>query len=120
MAVRVTADEVKEIIDTELSDTRINSFVIASHNTIESNLLNKGLEEDLLKEIERWLSAHYITAFERQAIEEEAGPVSQKFANVFDKGLDSSTYGQTVKMLDKTGILENLNGKKIKIVAISE
>lgn len=121
MANRVNAEEVKEIIDTELSDTRIGAFITAANTLINDKLLNKGLASSTLKEIERWLAAHYISAsIERQAIEEEAGPASQKFSDFFSQGLNSTTYGQTARTLDPSGTLTSLDLKTINLKAIPE
>lgn len=121
MATRVTPAEVKDIIDTDLTDLRIQAMIDGANQIITKVLGSAGLAEELLKEIERWLSAHYIAAtFERQAIHEVAGPAEQKFSDVFKAGLDSTTYGQTAKGLDPTGALADMGMKTIKLIAISE
>lgn len=120
MALRVTPEEVQEIIDTELTDPRITAF-ITSANQVVTNLLSNDHESDTLKEIERWLAAHYIAAtIERQAIHEKAGPAEQRFADVFGKRLESTTYGQTAAGLDTTGKLASLGLRKISFKAVSE
>lgn len=116
---RVNANEVKEIIDTELTDSRIQAFILGA-NELVTHHLGDDLEESLLKEIERWVAAHFMTSFERQAIEEKAGPVEQKFSDVFGMGLESSTYGQTAKSLDPTGKLAVLGKKTIQLISISQ
>ena len=121
MALRVTPDEVKEIIDTDLTDPRITAFITGANAVVEDRLVGKGLSTSLLKEIERWLAAHYIAAnIERQAIQEKAGPASQSFANIFGKHLLSTTYGQTAAELDSTGTLASAGKKAIVFKAISE
>lgn len=121
MALRVTPNEVKEIIDTELTDARITAFITGANAVVDNNLLNRNLEDATLKEIERWLSAHYIAhSIERQAIQEKAGPVEQRFSDVFGKFLESTTYGQTASTLDPTGTLSNLGMKKVNFKAINE
>jgi hypothetical protein len=121
MAIRVTTDEVKEIIDTDLTDPRITAFITGASTVIDTNLADQNLDAAVLKEIERWLSAHYIAlAFERQAIHEKAGPAEQRFADVFGMYLEDTTYGQTASSLDPTGILAGLGKKKIQFKAVSE
>lgn len=120
MALRVTPDEVKEIIDTDLTDPRITAFITGA-NQVVTTLLADDHEADVLKEIERWLSAHNIaTTIERQAIHEVAGPAEQRFSDVFGKYLESTTYGQTASALDTTGKLSSLGKKKITFKAINE
>lgn len=119
MAVRITPTELKEIIDTELTDARIQAFITAASLTIDRLLINE-FEEAELKEIERWLAAHFIAAnIDRQAIEEEAGPARQKFANNFGMNLQSTTYGQTAATLDTSGTLAALGKKKIVFKSIN-
>lgn len=122
MAARVDPDGVKQIIDTDLTDPRIQVFINGANAVVTKNLGNSSLGEDLLTEIERWLSAHFISCFEdnRQAIKQKAGPVEQIFSDIFGMGLDSSTYGQTAKSMDPTGKLSDLGMKTVKILAISE
>jgi len=121
MANRVTADEVKDIIDTELTNARIDTFITGANQIVTEVLGDENLGSDLLKEIERWLAAHYIAAtFERQAIEQEAGPVSQKFSDIFGPDLQSSTYGQTASQLDSTNKLDKLGQKTISMIAVDE
>lgn len=121
MPVRVTAEEVKDILDTELSNSRIEAFIDSANVIITRLLGSANLGNDLLKKIELWLSAHYIKAnTDRQAIEEEAGPARQRFSDVFDVGLDSTTYGQTAKTLDPTGSLASMDKKRINLISIHE
>jgi len=118
---RVTAAEVKEILDTTLTDARVDAFIIAASAAVDEMLGNSNLGATLLKEIERWLAAHYIVAtIERQATHEKAGPVEQRFADVFGQYLLSTTYGQTAAQLDTTGTLSNAGKKVPNLKAINE
>lgn len=120
MANRVTADEVKEIIDTGLTDPRIDAFITGA-NQIVTSQLKDDFEEPALKEIERWLAAHFIAAnIERQAIQEKAGPAEQKFSDQFGMRMMSTTFGQTAASLDSTGKLAALGQKKIMFKSINE
>ena len=121
MAARVDADDVKLIIDTDLTDARIDAFINGAHAVVEKTLADESLGESLLKEIERWLSAHYIAAvIERQAIHEKAGPAEQRFADVFGKLLESTTYGQTAMGLDTSGLLASSGRRAVVLLSIDE
>lgn len=105
MANRVTADEVKEIIETTKT---IDAFITAANLTVTDLL---GSSTDLstaqLKEIERWLSAHLIACgWDANTRSETIGDVSVTYAlGTLGKGLDLTAYGQMVKVLDTTGVL---------------
>jgi hypothetical protein len=116
---RVTVAEVKEIIETDLNNTILTGFITSANVLVTQSLGTSGLGVSVLKEIERWLTAHMIvTTRERQAYEEEAGGAKIRYAGRFGEGLSSSTYGQMVLTLDTTGVMAGLGGKKAKLVAI--
>lgn len=120
---RVTPTEVKEIIDTQLTDPRIEVFIIGASKLVDNTLVGKGLDEDTLKEIERWLAAHNVAAtHERQAIHEKAGPAEQRFSDIFGQGLLSTTWGQMAISLDTTGTLQDIahHRREIKFKAVPE
>jgi hypothetical protein len=118
MAVRVTAKEVKQILDdSALAESVINTF-ITSANTLVNQALGTGTT-DILKEVERWLTAHMIASTrERQAKKEEAGGAKIEYTGVYMAGLHSTSYGQMVLTMDLSGKLASLMGKAVKIYAI--
>ncbi len=111
---RTTAAEVKEIMDTDLSEAQIDPYVDSAHVFVEAALSGKNLSEFTLKEIERWMTAHMIALTrERTAQSEEAGGAKIVYAGEWGKDLDATSYGQMAKMLDTTGTLTAMNqGKK--------
>lgn len=119
MAARVTVDEVKEILDdTELTDPIITAF-ITSANVMVNNVLGDGIS-DILKEIERWLTAHMISSTrERMALKEGAGGASITYTGVFGESLNGTPYGQMVLALDTTGAFAALTKKTVKILAVT-
>lgn len=106
MANRVTDIQVKKIIDTNISDT--TSFIDTAHIMVNQYLSNSGMGNDILAEIEKYLSAHLVALRERQLKREEFGDSEQEFAGDFGKGLDFTQYGQMVKLLDNTGTLSSI------------
>jgi len=118
MAVRVTEAEVKAILDdTSLTDPQILAY-IGSANVMVNTALGTGTT-DILKEIERWLTAHMIASTrERTALKEEAGGASITYTGKYDQGLASTPYGQMVLSLDTTGTMASLIGRSAKIFAI--
>lgn len=111
--MRTNVSEVKEILPTSMDDSRIEAFIKGASAFLDATLADKGLSDTLMKEIERWMSAHMITTTsERQLEKASAGPTSTTFAGQFGKGLYSSTYGQTVVNLDSTGTLKSIADDK--------
>jgi len=107
---RISAEEAREIINTTLTSGRIETYILGAAEFIENALSGKGLTEDHLKEIQRWMAAHLIaTTSERQLQKAGAGPASATYFGVPGKGLEGSTYGQTVLNLDFTGTLAEMN-----------
>lgn len=123
--VRITADEIRPILDeitADFDDPKIETFISTANTFVNTHLGDKNISEAVLREIERWLTAHFVSCLERQAIKEKAGPAEQEFSDIFGEFLMSSTYGQTAIGLDPTGtLLEIAQGKKpVKLIAISE
>lgn len=120
MAVRVTASEVKEILDdSTLLDTIVEAFILGANAMVNTNLAGTTLSPEILKEIERWLSAHLISVTrERQAKKEGAGGASIEYTGEWGEGLKGSSYGQMAMTLDSTGTLASLDQKKATLYAI--
>ena len=101
---RVTDAEVKVIIDTTLTD--LSSFITTANLIVNEDLEPKGtLSEDRLKQIELYLSAHFVTMRERQLKSEEFGDSKDVFLGEVGEGYASSTYGQQALALDSCGVL---------------
>ena len=102
------ADSVKEIIDTDLSDARINNFInMAYFVTIPlSGELGDCGGGDALCEIMRLLSAHFLTIYERQIKSTSiGGEYSITYLGIVDEGLRASLYGQQAIAMDCSGWL---------------
>jgi len=111
---RTNSADVKNILDTTVEDAKINAFINSANLMVTKYL---GSETELSaaqkKDIEMWLTAHLIAAtLERQVQEEQVDDAQIKHQGKTGLGLDSTFYGQTVKMLDTTGILSSKLGKK--------
>ena len=120
MAVRITAAEVRDIMDaTVLTDPIIGTYILGA-NTLINSVLGIGIT-DILKEIERWLTAHLIAiSRERMAKKEEAGGAKIEYIGDYGAGLDSTPYGQMVQILDTTGAMATLMMKKATTYAVTE
>jgi len=121
MANRVIADELKEIIDTTRADGVLDTFITAANQMVTEHLGSSGLSDDQLKEIERWLAAHLLAStLELQVKSEGTKDANISYQGQTGKGLDFTSYGQMVKMLDTTGTLAQVVGmKKASIYAVA-
>lgn len=104
MAARVSDAEVKEILDTSISTT---PFITAANLIVNQHLLNAALSDELLTEIERWLAAHLACMRDPRLRDAatEGGTRASYERGAAGKGLDATSYGQQVKLLDPTGLL---------------
>lgn len=129
---RVTSDEVKEIMDgCNLSTAEIEVYINAANvfinsifgltNPVDDSSSDTVSETNLYFEIERWLTAHMIASTKfRTTTEEQINDAKIVFTGKFGMGLDSTPYGQMVKMLDITGTLATADKKKASIFAIPQ
>ena len=119
---RTTATEVKAILDgCTLADATVDEF-IHSANLVVTDVLgdDSDLSDSQLEDIERWLTAHLISATTwRTAKIEKVGEASVTYTGVFGKYLEMTPYGQMVKLLDTTGKMGNIGKKGASIYAIT-
>jgi hypothetical protein len=117
MANRVTAAEVVEILEeasSSVTDKPLTPFIDLAHLVVEENLAAEGLTEARLKEIERWLSAHFYCILSPRANSESAGVSTSYEANSKAEGFQSTRYGLQACALDTTGTLMSFGTGKMK------
>ncbi len=121
MATRVTQPEVEAIlIDDNPDDVDVTPFIQAANVTIDAHLLDRGLSTAQLKEIERWLAAHFFSIRERLPSSESiGGDTSITYEGKHGLGLDHTSYGQQVKMLDTSGVLSEIGMPRAQFSVIS-
>ncbi len=116
---RVTTKEVKEIIQTELTD--LTAFITSANVMVTDRLADAGLGDSTLKEIERWTAAHFLAMsnMQPQVEEDKTGDARVKYMQSdLGKWLDATTYGQTAKTLDTSGTLEVVGKRTARITTI--
>ena len=111
----VTDAEVKTIIDTTI-DT--SAFITTADIIVSENLASAGYTDARLKQIELWLTAHFVCQWDKRVSSEKIGDASNTYEGKTGMGLDSSSYGQQVKLLDTQGILANMDKPKATIETI--
>jgi hypothetical protein len=122
MGYRVQPEEVLIIMnDVSYSDDIVNAYIAGANATVNEVLEGQGLSADVMKEIERWLSAHLIALTrERVSVKEEAGTAKIQYSDIYGKGLEATDYGQMVLTLDTTGNMAATGGKNATVFAIPE
>jgi hypothetical protein len=121
MAIRVTADEVREIMDgVTATDTIINTFITAASAVIDNIFANDSVIGDTLKkELERWLTAHLMAmSIARTASEEKLGEANVKYTGKWGENLLATPYGQTVLTLDITGKMSSIGKRAASMYSI--
>lgn len=116
MSNRTSDAKVKEILDTDITDT--TPFITAANLVVTDKLGGQDLSDDYLEEIERWLAAHLACARDPRHKAEKTGDASVTFTGNFGEGLQSTPYGQHVLLLDPTGILAKVGAKQVSFAAI--
>lgn len=111
---RTTISDVKQIIATGQIDSIIITH-IQTANELVSEVLGSDttISTQLKRLIEMYLTAHFLSmGVERElgGVEEHTvGATTIKYSkNAFGDNLNSTTYGQTAKLLDVTGKLSGL------------
>ena len=117
MAARVTSDEVKEIIEVDATITDITPFITAANLLVTKECTDSSLTTALLKEIERWLAAHFVAIRDARRSAEKAGSVGENFQYKLGLNLQVTTYGQQACMLDTSGALFALSEKGGQVTA---
>jgi hypothetical protein len=121
MANRTTFTEVQIIMDTALEDAEITSLIGYANRMVNSVLGTAGLTDELLKDIETYLTGHLIaTGKERQTGEEKVHDISVKYTGKYGEQLRMTSFGQQVLLLDTTGNFANLGKQTVSIKAIPQ
>lgn len=120
MAYRVTAEEVKQIIDTDLTEEEVDPFIQSANVLVTSVMTSSGASDDLLSEIEKWLSAHFVAIRDPRLKQIKIGEITESYYGTSGQGLNHTPYGQQVLMLDYTGSFSNLGKRKASFNVIKE
>ncbi len=108
---RVTGAEVKLIMKTKLTATEIEPFIMAA-NLLTTRECSAITDDDLLKEIEKYLTAHNaaISASKTSIrTEQQIDVLKEKYSGKYGAGLNATPYGQMAMALDSTNSLAALD-----------
>jgi len=112
---RVTPAEVAAIMSETTDFGDVTPQITIANLTVTNVITDPSMSAAELKEIERWLSAHFIAVGDKSMTvkSEKADVVSQSFFGKLGLRLDNTKYGQQAIAADRSGALARLNdGKK--------
>jgi hypothetical protein len=115
----VTPADVREILQTSLTDPQLEAFILPANAVVEAHLVGEDcMTDELLFEIERWLAAHFASIRDKasRVTSEKIGDAEETYGNKTGFGLNYTPYGQQVKFLDCTGNLDTLDETKRKVI----
>ncbi len=115
---RVAPDDVREILDTVLTDVQLDAFIAVATLMVDRHLSSAGYSDTELFELERWLTAHMTAAREKPLKSESVGGASDSYDTVVSFGLDGTFYGQQVKVMDSRGILAGIGRRRAEVTWI--
>ena len=103
MAARVTTADVLAIRPSSMDMT---PFIAAAHLLVDQYMLQAGLGEDILFEMERWWSAHLAESADPGTSKKDLGTTALTFrSGKLGVGLEGTMFGQQVLIMDVTGTL---------------
>jgi uncharacterized protein (DUF1697 family) len=98
--------------------TDVDTFINAGTLVIDS-VFGASNTDDLTKEIERWFVAHMVAStVYRTTSNEKIGDAAVTYTGRWGMNLDSTPYGQMVKVLDVTGEMANIGKMAASIYAV--
>jgi hypothetical protein len=112
---RVSATQVKVIIETTLADSVVEACIDTATVIVDDiAAADATVSSERLTLLEKWLAAHFVAIREpRTQSEGVAGGGNESFQTFkTDLGLASTQYGQQAIALDPTGILAKAGEKK--------
>jgi len=121
MAVRTTSAKVLQILDgCTVSSTVVDVFIATASRVLDSVFESDAtMTDDQLIDIETWFSAHMIACtLHRQTSQEQVDDASVKYTGYWSKDLESTSYGQMVKVIDTSGKMANAGKKLASMKAI--
>lgn len=105
---RIIAQDVIDIMDDDfsISTSVINTFITVAEEVVTNIYAGSTTSVTLLKEIERYLTAHMIVStLYRMGKEEKVGEAQIKYTGEWKEGLSSTPYGQMLLTIDTTGLI---------------
>ena len=117
---RVTYEEVKEIFETNMDSDSISAMITAANVLVTNTCATStspALSTAELKEIERWVAAHFCCIRDPVALRAKIGDSDQwafpaSVTVAWGQGLKITVYGQQAIAMDRTGKLASTGMKQ--------
>lgn len=106
----VTAD-IAAIADISVEDASI--FIATAVLVVDEYLSDKGLSDNILRAIAKYLAAHFALVKEGQVKAETLGPTATTYNMTTGLGLKTTVHGQQAIFLDTSGTLFTLDNRKV-------
>lgn len=130
-AYRVSDPEVRQIlVQLDSNVTDLTPYIIIAENLVTNFLVAAGnaisgsdkvvLTESELKEIERWLAAHFAAVADPRLKSQSVDGASESYDLQTDKiGLGITMYGKTAMMLDRSNQLSRIGRRIARVKTIN-
>lgn len=113
LVVRAEILAICKEIDEDTPLDEIASFITTGHNLLCMKLDGWGVPESVLKEIEKYLAAHFAATTYPPTQREGLGPLTRAYVTKIDLDLRNTRYGQMAIALDPTGELAIKKGRVV-------
>ncbi len=119
---RITDADVRAIIQLPSRMTDLEAFRITAASLVQTSGVEDcdALGEDNLKEIERWLAAHFAAIDGQRVTKEKLGDADVTYQHKEDLRLHLTHYGQMAMTLDVCGYLRRLDEKGSTLAPLIE
>jgi len=104
---RTSTSEVKETIDTSLSDAAIDDWIAVAGDLVDEIDDRGSLEDDRLRRLEKLVAQHCLSAQDQRHASESGASRSVEFQGETGMAFKGTKHGQRALMLDPTGTLAN-------------
>lgn len=122
MAVLATYSDVQTLMqDTSIDSAYITSVLITVDAVLTKIYENSTctVSDTILEELQKYYAAHIIASTTaRMASKEKLGEAQVDYLGTFGTGLDSTPYGQMLKLIDPCGVIAKTGKAVASIYAI--
>jgi len=111
MATRITTADVREVIDSDVSEEALHAFIEDAHTVVNNSIAPYTSDSESLSAVETYLAAHLSTSKEPRVQSASHEGVSFEYSE--EQG---QKYWHNAIMMDPTGRLARPNGYPVASV----